>query len=210
MKLPEYRMTSRCGGFQDLLRRVARLRDPVDGCPWDRAQDHRSLRAYLLEEAYETIAAIDAGESQALCDELGDVLLQVVLHAQIASESGSFDMQDVVQGLDEKLLRRHPHVFGNAPDNGVNSIRKRWSAIKATEERPKHSLPTLLEARKLISEQGLLDTALAQTSTTDTETEAGMRILSTLALCWDEGIEPELALRKAVAAVRAHSAGAAS
>src|SRR6266550_8618913 len=92
---------------------VARLRGP-DGCPWDREQTHSTLRAGLLEEAYETIAAIDAADDINLCEELGDVLLQVVFHAQIAAEQGRFNFDDLARDITDKLIRRHPHVFADA------------------------------------------------------------------------------------------------
>src|SRR3990172_4930110 len=90
---------------------IATLRGP-DGCPWDRVQTHQSLRPYLLEEASETLEAIDSGDPAQLCEERGDLLLEVVLHVQIAEETGEFGLADVVNGVTEKLVRRHPHVFG--------------------------------------------------------------------------------------------------
>src|SRR5690606_17792338 len=147
--------------LQPLLDTMARLRSP-EGCPWDRQQTHASLKRYLLEEAYELLDAIDAGDDAALIEELGDVLLQVVFHAQIASETGRFTMADVVDGLVRKLLRRHPHVFGDAHPEDAAAVVRTWEAIKqrekagceATEEAslldgiPRH-LPALLEAEKL-------------------------------------------------------------
>ncbi|HET7558827.1 MAG TPA: MazG nucleotide pyrophosphohydrolase domain-containing protein, partial [Limnochordia bacterium] len=91
---------------------MARLRAP-DGCPWDREQTHRSLVRYAIEEAYEVSAAVDQGEAHALCDELGDLLLQVVFHAQIAAEANTFNIDDVIEAICAKLIRRHPHVFGD-------------------------------------------------------------------------------------------------
>ncbi len=194
-------MKSRGEAFDELVERVARLRDPTEGCPWDRAQDHRSLRPYMLEEAYEAIAAIDSGDSQALCDELGDVLLQVVLHAQIASEAGEFDISHVVCGLREKLVRRHPHVFGDASDD-LEQIRRTWSDIKARENAPKHQLPALIEARKLVEQTEI---GLTEPLGSGGEAEAGMRILRAVAAGCREGHEPELALRRAMEAVKDRS-----
>lgn len=111
---------------------MARLRAP-DGCPWDREQTHESLRRYMLEEAYEAVEAIDDGDPGHLCEELGDVLLQVVFHAQIAREAGRFDMRDVVAGITEKLIRRHPHVFGDASAATAEEVTRRWDAIKQAE-----------------------------------------------------------------------------
>ncbi len=118
--------------FDDLVATMARLRAP-GGCPWDREQTHRSLRPYLLEETYETLEAIDAGSPQQLCGELGDLLLQVVFHAQMAAEAGTFTIDDVVTGLTDKLIRRHPHVFGNVSVRGSGDVLANWETIKARE-----------------------------------------------------------------------------
>ena len=111
---------------------MARLRAP-GGCPWDRAQTPASLRPYLLEEAYETLEAIDSGAPARLKEELGDLLLQVVFHAEIAAETGAFTIDDVVAGLVEKLVRRHPHVFGSATAATPDAVVTRWEAIKQAE-----------------------------------------------------------------------------
>ena len=122
--------------FADLVATMARLRAP-GGCPWDRAQTPSSLRPYLLEEAYETLDAIDAGDPERLKEELGDLLLQVVFHAQMAAEAGAFTIDDVVAGLAEKLIRRHPHVFGTAEvaDSATQTVA--WEEQKAAERRAK-------------------------------------------------------------------------
>ncbi|HLN13252.1 MAG TPA: nucleoside triphosphate pyrophosphohydrolase [bacterium] len=119
-------------GFEDLVAIMARLRGP-GGCPWDREQTHATLRSYLLEETYETLEAIDAGAPNRLREELGDLLLQVVFHAQMAREDGAFTIDDVVSGLAEKLVRRHPHVFGDARAETPDAVLTRWEAIKAEE-----------------------------------------------------------------------------
>jgi MazG family protein len=111
---------------------MARLRGP-GGCPWDREQTHRSLRPYLLEEAYETLDAIDSGSPQQLCQELGDLLLQVVFHAQMAKDAGAFSIEDVVAGLVDKLVRRHPHVFGEVRVAGSSEVLANWASIKEQE-----------------------------------------------------------------------------
>lgn len=118
--------------FEDVVRIMARLRGQ-GGCPWDRQQTHSSLSPYLLEEAYETLEAIDAGEPARLREELGDLLLQVVFHAQMAAEAGAFTIDDVVAGLGEKLIRRHPHVFGDAQAAGPEAVLAHWEAIKEAE-----------------------------------------------------------------------------
>jgi len=120
--------------FQRLVAIVERLRGP-DGCPWDRRQTHRSLRPYLLEEAYEVLAAIDEVEAspEKLREELGDLLLQVLMHAVIAAEAGRFTLDDVINGLADKLVRRHPHVFGDAQAGDAEEVARTWEAIKAAE-----------------------------------------------------------------------------
>src|SRR3546814_19155816 len=101
---------------------MRRLRDPVDGCPWDAKQDFASIAPYTIEEAYEVADAIDRNDLTALKDELGDLLLQVVYHSQIASEAGAFTLADVIQAITEKMIRRHPHVFGNGTSSGWENI----------------------------------------------------------------------------------------
>lgn len=110
----------------------ARLRAP-DGCPWDRRQTHESLRPYLIEEAYETIDAIEHGTPADLAEELGDLLLQVILHAQFAAEEGAFDLTDVYRSIAGKIVRRHPHVFGGLEVDGVDEVLANWETIKAGE-----------------------------------------------------------------------------
>jgi tetrapyrrole methylase family protein / MazG family protein len=110
----------------------ARLRAP-DGCPWDRRQTHLSLRPYLLEEAYETVDAIEHGTPADLAEELGDLLLQVILHAQFAAEEGAFDLTDVYRSIATKIVRRHPHVFGEVEVDGVEQVLSNWETIKADE-----------------------------------------------------------------------------
>jgi tetrapyrrole methylase family protein/MazG family protein len=132
--------------FQEV---VAHLRAP-DGCPWDREQTHASLRQHLLEESYETLEAIDSGSMEDLREELGDLLLQIVLNAQIASEAGHFTMTDVVNGITTKIINRHPHVFGEFKVDGVGGVLKNWEKLKETE-RQQNGDPT----------KGLLDGAPA-------------------------------------------------
>ena len=122
---------------QDPLRRlenlVARLRDPAEGCPWDLEQTHQSLTPYVLEEAHEVADAIRHGDDQHLKEELGDLLLQVVLHARIAEEDNRFDLNAVAAGISDKLIRRHPHVFADAEARDSAAVRISWEAIKAQE-----------------------------------------------------------------------------
>lgn len=116
-----------------LVEVMALLRAP-GGCPWDREQTHESLRRYMLEEAYEVVEAVDSGDPAAVCEELGDVLLQVVFHAQVAREAGRFDIHDVVRGITEKLVRRHPHVFGDVVARTAADVTRNWEAIKREEK----------------------------------------------------------------------------
>ena len=149
--------------FDRLVRTMWRLRQP-DGCPWDREQTHRSITKNMVEEAYEAVEAIEADDTAHLVEELGDVLEQVVLHAQIAADDGAFTIDDVVRGLNEKLVRRHPHVFGEhaaASDGG--EVVDIWDDVKAAEraaagedERPQglldsvpRSLPALMQCQKI-------------------------------------------------------------
>jgi len=142
-----------------LLGVIARLRGP-GGCPWDREQTLDSLRPYLLEECYELLEALDSGDPARHLDELGDVLLQVVLQARIREEQGAFAFEDVARVLSEKMVRRHPHVFGDVQVTGTQDVLRNWDAIKATEkEQPEASaldglppaLPALQKAQRLQS-----------------------------------------------------------
>ena len=142
-------------GMQDLLQVMRKLRSD-EGCPWDRDQDHHSLKPYLLEEAYEVIGAIDSGNNDDLCEELGDVLLQVVFHSLIASENSAFAFHDIVAGITEKLVRRHPHVFGSGSAQTADDVMRSWQQIKKEEKKDRTSLftlesylPSLLRAQKL-------------------------------------------------------------
>src|SRR5580693_2282716 len=159
--------------INDLLAVMARLRSPK-GCPWDREQDHKTLRYHAVEEVYELIDAIEAGDDQEMAEELGDLLLQVVFHCQLADERGAFDFQDVARRITEKLVRRHPHVFGDVKVKNVDEVWANWEKIKKAEKHgtrharpsaldgiPKH-LPALLRAEKLLKKARrakLLDSA---------------------------------------------------
>lgn len=126
-------MAERRHDWRDLLDLMHRLRSP-GGCPWDAEQTHESLRPYLIEEAYEAVEAIEDGSSEALCDELGDVLLQVVFHAELATEAGAFTIDDVIERLCDKLVRRHPHVFSDVKVTTADEVVKNWDRIKAREK----------------------------------------------------------------------------
>lgn len=122
--------------FERLHETVRILRSP-EGCPWDREQTHASLRKHLIEETYEVLEAIDDDDPEAMCEELGDLLLQVMLHAQIEEETGTFTVWDVIAGLNEKLIRRHPHVFGERKADNADEALRTWQSIKAEEKRGK-------------------------------------------------------------------------
>lgn len=143
--------------LDELIKTVAKLRGP-GGCPWDREQSHKTLKRYLIEEAYEAIDAIEKGNDKALMEELGDVLLQVVLHAQIASEKKQFTIEDVAQCINKKMITRHPHVFANIKVKNTEEVLTNWEKLKK-EEKPNrkkeifdgipNSLPSLLKALKV-------------------------------------------------------------
>jgi len=132
------RKTTRKARFPDLVRLMARLRAP-GGCPWDREQTHKSLLKYLREESREVCAAVRAEDWDNLKEELGDVLLQVLFHADIAKEAGRFDIEDVMTGLRDKLIRRHPHVFGDLRHKTLSpaGVLRHWNRLKAEEKRSK-------------------------------------------------------------------------
>ncbi len=147
--------------LKDLLTVMAKLRSP-EGCPWDREQDHMTLRTHAVEEVYELMDAIEAGDDHEMAEELGDLLLQVVFHCQLANERGAFDFEQVARRITDKLLRRHPHVFGDVKVKDVDEVWANWEKIKQAEKHgtkharpsaldgiPKH-LPALARAEKLV------------------------------------------------------------
>jgi uncharacterized protein YabN with tetrapyrrole methylase and pyrophosphatase domain len=147
--------------IEDLIQVMARLRSPT-GCPWDREQDHNSLRYHAVEEVYELMDAIEAGDDHEMLEELGDLLLQIVFHCQLAEERGVFDFEQVARHITEKLIRRHPHVFGETKVKNVDEVWANWEQIKRSEKEgtrharasaldgiPRH-LPALLRAEKLV------------------------------------------------------------
>jgi MazG family protein len=148
--------------FREFVEVVKALRTPGSGCPWDLEQTHQTLRPYLVEEAHEVLDAIDRGDDRAFREELGDLLLQVVLHAQLGDDRGAFDITEVVRGITAKMVRRHPHVFGSERVSGSAEVLRNWERIKAAERqaagasspagalaRVPESLPALLRAQRL-------------------------------------------------------------
>lgn len=125
--------------FEAFCKTIAALRDPATGCPWDLAQSHSSLRRYMIEEAYEAAEVMEPTNPKKLCEELGDVLLQVVLNSQLAKDEGTFTVKDVIESIDKKMRRRHPHVFGDMTGDGSqhsrehSAIRAKWEEVKALE-----------------------------------------------------------------------------
>lgn len=142
--------------FQEFAAVIARLRGP-DGCPWDREQTFVSLKRFMIEEAYEAVEAVDSGQKETLCDELGDVLIQVGLNAQLAAEEGSFTITDVIDGVTAKLIRRHPHVFGDVTVADSAEVLRNWDQIKRAEKPERTSildgvprdLPALMKAMEV-------------------------------------------------------------
>ena len=184
----------------DLIELVKILRSP-EGCPWDREQTHRSIRRDLLEEAYEVADAIDRGSSESLCEELGDLLLQVVFHAQIASESSEFDFSDAVDGVCKKMILRHPHVFGDVSADSTEEVLKNWDAIKRKEKNLKspaeeldsvaHTLPALMRAAKISSKCKKLGIQTGvEVPSTDAEKIAD-ELFSLAARAKELGLDPE-------------------
>jgi tetrapyrrole methylase family protein / MazG family protein len=210
--------------FQEV---IARLRS-LDGCPWDREQTHLSLRPFLLEEAYETLDALDREDMDDLAEELGDLLLQILLHAQIATEEGDFNIHHVLEGIGSKLIRRHPHVFSEVEVAGVEGVIRNWEQIKA-EERQGHSgaahngllngvpaaLPALSQAEQVIERVGrvgfnrlalmgnaesvhFLLKVLEITDETQRKAAMGEVLMAVTTLAHQAGIDAESALREAL------------
>ena len=214
------------GAWPQLRGIVSRLRAPEVGCPWDLEQTHRSLIPYVIEEAYEVVDAIESDDVGGLADELGDVLLQVALHAEIADQSDEFEWNDVVRALSEKLVRRHPHVFGDVQVSGASDVVRNWDQLKAVERqhlpRPASaldgvaaSLPQLKRAAELArrankagfdwpTRQGTLDKVreelaelLSAVTLSERREELGDLLYILAKLAWQDGIDAEEALRVA-------------
>lgn len=136
--------------FEALLNIMHRLRSP-GGCPWDREQTHVSIKPYLIEEAYEVAEAIEAADDAELCVELGDLLLQIVFHAEMAGERGAFAIADVIAAITDKMVRRHPHVFGDVAVSGADDVLRNWSRIKAEERRVSGDMSALAGVPRAMS-----------------------------------------------------------
>ena len=143
--MPRPTPSRRLPAIRQLLEVMASLRSP-GGCPWDREQDHMTLRTHAVEEVYELMDAIEAGDDHEMAEELGDLLLQVVFHCQLARERGAFDFEQVAQRITDKLLRRHPHVFGDVKVKNVDEVWANWEQIKHAEKHgTKHARPSALD-----------------------------------------------------------------
>ncbi|HEX9410719.1 MAG TPA: nucleoside triphosphate pyrophosphohydrolase [Actinomycetota bacterium] len=220
--VPDGPVPSRAGGNRllDLIRVMARLRGP-GGCPWDLEQTHQTLARHLLEEAHETLEAIDAGDPELLREELGDLLLQVVFHAEMARQEGAFDIDDVAEAITSKLVRRHPHVFGDVQVDSAAEVLVNWERIKG-EEKGQHAvdeeipatLPALARASKVQrraagsgfdwrTKGGALGKVREELEELDSappdraEEELGDLLFAVAALGRQLGVDPETALRKA-------------
>ena len=211
--------------FSDLVEIMVILRSE-DGCPWDREQDHHSIRDDLIEETYEVIEAIDTDDPVLLREELGDVMLQVVFHARIEEEKNSFDINDVANDICAKLIHRHPHVFGDINVRGSSEVLSNWEKIKSDEKERKTvtdklrsippMLPALMRAAKVGKKASCFDFATADDVMdkiaeemvevsdamesgvqSDIEEEIGDLLLSVTSLCRKLGVKPEDALNRA-------------
>ena len=209
--------------FAELVEIVRRLRAP-GGCPWDREQTHDTLKPFLIEEAYELLDAVDRRRDDELCEELGDVLLQIMLHAQIGAEDGAFDVADVASGLSRKLVTRHPHVFGEVSVSGSGEVLVNWEKIKKREKADRglfdglpSSLPALQKAARMGEKAGRVgfdwpdaagvrakvaeelrevDDAVAAGDAGAVESEIGDLLFAVAQWARHLGCQPEEALRK--------------
>jgi tetrapyrrole methylase family protein/MazG family protein len=208
--------------FDTFVEIIARLRAP-DGCPWDREQTHVSLRENLLSECYEALEAIEEGDPDKLCEELGDLLLQIVLHAQIAADDGEFKIGDVVEGISRKIVHRHPHVFGDGRAKDAKEVMQNWEALKREEREEDTSMldgvpgnmPSLgyaYEVQRRAARvgfdwedtEGVIDKLVEEVkelreagSRVEKEQEYGDLFFTLANIARRDGIDPEAALRQA-------------
>ena len=199
----------RARAIDELLAVMARLRAP-DGCPWDREQDHRTLRHHAVEEVYELMDAIEAGDDEEMAEELGDLLLQIVFHCQMANERGAFDFDGVARRLVTKLIHRHPHVFGDAQARTAAAVWEQWDRLKHVEKKgtrherasaldgiPAH-LPALMRAQKLWKKARraqLTDDRTSSGRRTETRRRIAEVLFDLASVCQDKGWSAEELLR---------------
>ena len=201
--------------IEDLIKTVAALREPDTGCPWDIEQDHQSIAECLVDECCELLQTIDRLDLDHMQEELGDVLLQVVMHTQMAQEAGHFDFESVCHVVNEKLIRRHPHVFGKDSLNSSEAVLAQWDEIKSAERKrgPTQSgifkelprqLPALMFAKDVYKQiqklelpvEAIIDQkAIDAVSATLDEVTLGKQLFEIAAACRAKGIDPESALR---------------
>ena len=189
--------------FYDFCKIVEKLRAP-DGCPWDREQTHQTLAKHLLEEAYEAADAIEEGDSAKIADELGDVLLQIVMHAQIGSEEGTFTIDDITDAVSKKMIERHPHVFGNVSVKNSEEVLDNWEEIKKAQRGQKtvyeamqsvtRTLPALTRAIKIIGKAVKGNLYSVEHCETAQEEAIGEKLFEICALAYKNGIDPEAQL----------------
>lgn len=192
----------------DDLRRIMEILRSENGCPWDKVQTHKTIRQDLLEEAYETAEAIDCESDEMLCEELGDVLLQVVFHSRIAEEEGRFTLDDVYTGVCKKMIERHPHIFGDVKVDSVDDVLTNWDAIKQNSKQRDtlkeqldgvcKALPSLMLASKYVNKCLKSGVEIkTETQICDvTEEKIGDLLFDIAALAKINKIDPELALQK--------------
>ena len=189
--------------FYEFCKIIEKLRSP-GGCPWDREQTHRSLAKHLIEEAYEAADAIEEGDSEKMADELGDVLLQVVMHAQIGKEEGTFTIDDVTDAVSRKMIERHPHVFGEVSVSCSDEVLDNWEQIKKEQRGQKtvyeamqsvtKSLPALTRATKIIGKAVKANLYSVDSCENAKKEEIGGKLFEVCAVAYKNGIDPEEAL----------------
>lgn len=193
-----------------LVEIIKALRAP-DGCPWDRKQTHKSLRGHLVEECAELLEAIDLDSPEKMREELGDILMHIALHAEIAAEQNQFTLDDVAREIDEKLVRRHPHVFGDKTANSCDDVLKIWEQVKAQEKKERvvgklfDGIPPELSALRYALDIAKKATpeVLAETPAPDSDAlEIGKRLFDTVRLAAERKVEPEGALRDYIAQIK--------
>lgn len=202
--------------INNLIQTVRALRDPDSGCPWDIEQNHQSIADCLIDECCELLQTIDRQDMEHMQEELGDVLLQVVMHARMAEEAGHFNFNDVCELINEKLIRRHPHVFGDVEVKDSSAVLEQWDVIKANERKrgPEQKgrfkdlprqLPALLFAKSIFKQLQKLDLVgsvpvnaaeIEKAAKNLDEKTAGQRLFEIAAACRIKGIDPESALRR--------------
>ena len=190
--------------FDEFVNIIAKLRAP-DGCPWDREQTHESIRKSMIEEAYELVEAIEGKNSEKIADESGDVLLQVVLHAQIGKDSGEYDINDVTDAISRKMIHRHPHVFGDVSVENSEEVLKNWDSIKRNDRQQltvaeemcgvSKYVPTLMRTQKIWKKAKKAGYEYDCSNVTVTsEKQLGKLLFDICAAAGEAGIDPEVAL----------------